>query len=81
MERPRRTQIMHIILCNAKIQKRRKVNKKAGFCGKKTACPLISEYAAGLNVLDCFTLRINTIKYVQAITASLDMEKSANIGR
>lgn len=65
-------------LYNAKVGKKKRVNKGDGFCRRKTACPLIPEYAAGLKVPDGLNLRIDTTKYVCAIAASLAIKRSAS---
>lgn len=59
MRRPYPAWIIHIISCNARVGEEKRVNRRAGFCGRKTVKSFIQKYAVGLKAPEGFNLRID----------------------
>lgn len=70
-----------MILCNAKVGKRRKINKGVGFSKRKTIYFLMPKYVVRLKFSNRLNLRIDTTGYAQAIVVFLAIERSASVGR
>lgn len=81
MKQTRTTQIIHIILCNAKVGERRKINKRVGFSKRKTIYFLMPKYVVGLKFSNRLNLRIDTTGYAQAIVVFLAIKRSASVRR
>ncbi len=67
---------MHMTLYSARVGKRRRVNRGAWFCRRKTVEPFMGEYAIGLKAPKGLNLRIDTTGYARAIMASSARKRS-----
>lgn len=65
--------------CSTRIGEEKKVNKRAGFCKKRTAWLFMQEYAIRLKALKSFNLRMDITKCVQAIAAFSVIKKSTSV--
>ena len=71
---------MHMTSCNVRVRDEKRVNKRAGFCGKRNIYSLILEYTTRLKVLNDLNLRIDMTGCTWAIATFSAIKRLANVG-
>lgn len=70
--------MIYITSYRARVGEKRRINKGFQSYERRTIWLFIQKYATGLKVSEDMNLKINTIRYVQAIATSLAIDKSVS---